>query len=161
MIALLQRVTKAGISVDEREIAAIGPGLCVFIAVEKNDGEPQAVRMAGRLMNYRVFPDDRGRMNRSLKETGGELLMVPNFTLDAETKKGTRASFTPAAGPEKAKKLFGLVKDEIDRRYGRVCSGVFGANMQVRLVNDGPVTFRLECRPATVCGASPPIPRST
>jgi len=143
MIALLQRVTRASAVVDGHAIAAIDAGLCVFIGVEKNDTEAHARRMARRLPGYRVFADEAGRMNLSLRDIAGGLLVVPNFTLAADTQKGTRASFTPAAPPERAEYLFDVLVKELLSAYPATQAGQFGANMQVSLVNDGPVTFLL------------------
>ncbi|MDQ7011174.1 MAG: D-aminoacyl-tRNA deacylase [Mariprofundaceae bacterium] len=143
MIALLQRVACASVMVNDRSIAAIDAGLCVFIGVEKSDAENNARRMARRLCSYRVFPDEAGRMNLSIQDTHGELLLVPNFTLAADTRKGTRASFTPAAPPELAEHLFDMLGKELHSACPATKAGQFGANMQVELVNDGPATFLL------------------
>jgi len=143
VIALLQRVTGATVTVDGRTVAEIGPGLLVLVGVERDDGPANAVRLAERLLAYRVFPDAEGRMNRSVAEAGGGVLLVPNFTLAADTAKGTRASFTPAAPPEAAEVLFAALLEAVRAAHAPVAAGVFGAHMQVRLVNDGPVTFRL------------------
>ena len=144
MIGLLQRVTRADVVVDEQKIAEIGRGLLVLVAVHRDDSERDIARLAERILGYRVFPDAAGRMNQSLQDIGGDLLLVPQFTLAADTKKGTRASFTKAAAPEKGtayfEQLCGLCKERLER----VETGEFGANMQVSLVNDGPVTFWLE-----------------
>jgi len=145
MIGLLQRVTQASVTVGGEEVAAIDAGLLVLIGVEKGDGAAQAERLLERLLGYRVFPDDAGRMNRSLEDTGGQLLLVPQFTLPADTRKGTRPSFTPAAPPEEGERLFGeLLARARTRRGDRVAAGIFGADMQVSLTNDGPVTFWLQ-----------------
>lgn len=144
MIGLLQRVTEASVTVDGEVVGAIGAGLCVLVGVERDDGETEAGRLAERLLAYRVFPDDAGRMNRSLADTGGGLLLVPQFTLAASTRKGNRASFTGAASPEDAERLFGALVEAARRRHGDVATGRFGADMQVALVNDGPVTFWLK-----------------
>lgn len=143
VIALLQRVTEAAVEVEGRTVAAIGPGLLVLVGVERGDGSQQARRLAGRLLAYRVFPDAEGRMNRNVADVAGGLLLVPNFTLAADTARGTRASFTPAAAPEAAEALFGELLAHARARHAPVAAGVFGAAMRVRLVNDGPVTFRL------------------
>lgn len=144
MIGLLQRVTEARVTVEGAVIGEIGAGLCVLVGVQRDDGPAQVERLAERLLAYRVFPDDAGRMNRSLADTGGGLLLVPQFTLVASTRKGNRASFTGAAAPEEAERLFGALVGNAKRRHPAVEAGRFGADMQVALVNDGPVTFWLE-----------------
>ena len=148
MIALIQRVIEASVTVDDRTVGEIGGGLLALIAVQAEDGPPQAERLLERLLGYRVFPDEEGRMNRSLADTGGGLLLVPQFTLAADTRKGTRPSFGPAAPPEKGEALFDHLALLARERHPRVATGEFGAHMQVSLVNDGPVTFWLEARPA-------------
>lgn len=147
MIGLLQRVAWARVTVDGREVGAIGPGLLVLVGVEKGDGEAQAERLLERLLGYRVFADDAGRMNRGLAETGGGLLLVPQFTLAADTDKGTRASFSSAAEPAEGLRLFNRLLDLARARHAQVASGEFGAHMRVESVNDGPVTFWLRVRP--------------
>jgi len=144
MIGLLQRVSRAQVEVEGAVIGAIGQGLLVLVGVVKGDDEARAHRLLERLLSYRVFADERGRMNRSLVDVAGGLLLVPQFTLAAETKKGTRASFTSAAAPEPAERLFHLLLDQARARHRPVASGRFGADMQVSLTNDGPVTFWLE-----------------
>ncbi len=144
MIAVLQRVSEACVTVAGRPTGEIGRGLMVLVAVEKGDGEATAERMAERLLNYRVFPDADGRMNRSLRDIGGGLLLVPQFTLAADTRKGTRPSFTPAADPDTGRRLFHHLVATCRRQHSQVACGRFGADMQVSLVNDGPVTFILE-----------------
>lgn len=144
MIGLLQRVTEASVSVDDTVIAHIGPGLLVLVAVHRDDVEADVARLAERILTYRVFPDNADRMNRSLLDTGLELLLVPQFTLAADTNKGTRASFTRAAEPDKGAAFFEGLVAICRQRLETVATGRFGANMQVRLTNDGPVTFWLE-----------------
>lgn len=144
MIALIQRVTDASVSVAGSVVGEIGRGLLVFVAVHRDDTEADVSRLAERVLTYRVFPDDDGRMNRSLLDEGLGLLAVPQFTLAADTKKGTRASFTKAAEPEKGRQYFDGFVAACDARLPGVQTGSFGANMQVALVNDGPVTFWLE-----------------
>jgi D-tyrosyl-tRNA(Tyr) deacylase len=144
MIGLLQRVSQAEVAVNGETIAKIGRGLLVFIGVEKDDTERQAERLLDRLLSYRVFPDTGGRMNLSLRDTGGGLLLVPQFTLPADTGRGTRPSLSPAAPPETGQRLYALLVDRARAVYGDVQSGRFGADMQVSLVNDGPVTFWLQ-----------------
>ena len=144
MIGLLQRVTRADVVVDGQKIAEIGRGLLVLVAVHRDDSERDIARLAERILGYRVFPDTTGRMNQSLTDIGGDLLLVPQFTLAADTKKGTRASFTHAASPEKGTTCFEQLCALCKERLERVETGEFGANMQVSLVNDGPVTFWLE-----------------
>lgn len=143
MIALIQRVTEAGVEVDGHAVGRIGPGLVALVGVEREDTPRRADRLAERVLAYRVFEDADGRMNRSLRDVAGGLLLVPNFTLAADTAKGTRASFAPAAPPADAARLFTELVGRARARHGDVQSGVFGAHMRVRLVNDGPVTFRL------------------
>ena len=143
MISLLQRVTDASVTIDGACVGQITVGLLVFLAVEKNDSEAEAVRMAERIMGYRVFEDDEGKMNLNLKNTEGELLLVPQFTLAADTQKGMRPSFSAAALPEHASKLFDRVVDIMRPEVARIQTGQFGADMQVKLTNDGPVTFWL------------------
>ncbi len=130
----------------------IGPGLLVLVGVERGDGEATAERLLGRLLSYRVFPDAKGRMNRSLRETGGGLLLVPQFTLAADTAKGTRASFSSAADPETGRRLFHHLVVGARAQHPVVATGEFGAHMQVALVNDGPVTFSLRVRPGPEAG---------
>ena len=144
MIALLQRVSRAVVSVEDKSIGEIGRGLVVLVAVHRDDSEPQIGRLAERILGYRVFPDDADRMNLSIRDICGELLLVPQFTLAADTRKGTRASFTRAAEPERAADYFEQLTVICSRSLETVESGRFGANMQVSLVNDGPVTFWLE-----------------
>ena len=144
MIALIQRVASAHVSVDHETVGAIGPGLLALVAVQPNDGEPQAQRMLQRLLGYRVFADDAGKMNRSLADTGGGLLLVSQFTLAADTRSGMRPSFTTAAAPEQGRYWFDRLVELARLAHPRVETGRFGAHMQVHLVNDGPVTFWLE-----------------
>jgi D-aminoacyl-tRNA deacylase len=143
MIALIQRVLEASVRVDGETVGAIGPGLLALVAVEPDDGEAQVARMAERLLGYRVFADEGGRMNRSLSDTGGGLLLVSQFTLAADTGKGMRASFTRAADPQAGRHLFERLVDVCRGAHHPVETGRFGAHMQVGLVNDGPVTFWL------------------
>ena len=149
MIGLLQRVTQASVTVEGANIGAIGPGLLVLVGVQAGDTAAQGERLLERLVTYRVFADDTGRMNRSLEETGGGLLLVPQFTLAADTHKGTRPGFSTAAAPELGRERFAALVTLAETRLpGRVATGRFGADMQVALVNDGPVTFWLEVKPA-------------
>lgn len=148
MIALIQRVLKASVAVGGQVVGEIGPGVLALIAVERDDTEAQADRLLDRLLGYRIFADVEGRMNRSVVETGGGLLLVSQFTLAADTAKGTRPSFTPAAAPELGRRLFEYLVAQARRRYAPVASGRFGADMQVTLVNDGPVTFLLKVPPS-------------
>lgn len=148
MIGLLQRVTRAAVTVDGATVGEIGPGLLVLVGVERDDTDAQAARLLERLLTYRVFEDAAGRMNRSLLDTGGGLLLVPQFTLPADTRKGTRPSFTPAAEPALGERLFDGLVALARVRLPAVATGRFGAHMQVALVNDGPVTFWLQARPA-------------
>lgn len=144
MIGLLQRVSAAQVEVGGEQVGAIGTGLLVLIAVQRGDDESRAERLLERLLSYRVFSDATGRMNLSLRDTGGGLLLVPQFTLAADTHKGTRASFTPAATPEEGRRLFAWLLSRAEAAHPRVAAGRFGADMRVSLVNEGPVTFWLE-----------------
>lgn len=146
MIGLLQRVTSASVTISGREEAAIGAGILVLAAVQRDDGPDEATRLAERLVNYRVFPDEKDRMNLSVSDAGGGILLVPQFTLAANTRKGMRASFAPAAEPKKGKLLFQRLVEEVSALHHDVACGEFGADMAVALVNDGPVTFWLETR---------------
>jgi D-tyrosyl-tRNA(Tyr) deacylase len=148
MISLIQRVAEAEVSVDGACVGKIGRGILALVAVERGDGEAQAARLAERILGYRIFPDAEGRMNLSLADIGGELLLVSQFTLAADTRKGTRPSFTPAAAPEEGRRLFDHFVEQARQRHPRIAIGQFGADMRVSLVNDGPVTFSLRVPPA-------------
>ncbi len=162
MIALLQRVAEAAVLVNDnpgsgseptertnksKVVAQIGPGTLALIGVQRGDGRYQVSRLLQRLLNWRMFSDEQGKMNFNLAQAGGSLLLVPQFTLAADTESGNRPSFTPAAPPKEGKELFDMLVGQAKRAYPRVESGIFGADMNVRLVNDGPVTFWLEVRP--------------
>jgi D-tyrosyl-tRNA(Tyr) deacylase len=144
MIALIQRVLSASVSVDAQTVGAIGPGLLALVAVQPDDGEAQAKRMLERLLGYRVFADANGKMNRSLADTGGGLLLVSQFTLAADTRSGMRPSFTSAAPPEHGRRWFERLLELARVAHPGVETGRFGAHMVIQLVNDGPVTFRLD-----------------
>ena len=144
MIGLLQRVTTASVAVGGETIGQIGQGLMVLVAVHRDDAERDIARLAERILTYRVFPDAAGRMNRSVLDECLGLLLVPQFTLAADTRKGTRASFTKAAAPDKGEDYFGRLVDICRESLNAVETGQFGATMQVTLINDGPVTFWLE-----------------
>ena len=144
MIGLLQRVSNASVTVDDELVGEIGRGLLVSVAVHRDDTETDVARLAERILTYRVFPDAADRMNRSLIDESLGLLLVPQFTLAADTRKGTRASFTRAAAPEVGEAYFGQLVAACKTRLGTVATGRFGANMKVSLINDGPVTFWLE-----------------
>jgi D-aminoacyl-tRNA deacylase len=144
MIALIQRVSEAQVRVDGGLVGAIDRGMLALIGVRRGDEEPSVERLLERLLAYRIFPDAQGRMNLSLREVGGGLLLVPQFTLAADTKKGTRAGFSTAAAPVEAARLFAQLVTRAQGAYAPVSAGVFGAHMQVSLINDGPVTFWLE-----------------
>ena len=149
MIGLLQRVSEARVDVESTTVGRIGPGLLVLLAVEPGDTAAQAERMVERLVGYRVFDDGAGRMNLSVSDTGGGLLLVPQFTLAADTSRGMRPSFTRAAPPALGLALFDEVVARARTRLGdRVQTGRFGAHMRVSLVNDGPVTFWIHVSPA-------------
>lgn len=143
MITIIQRVTTAHVAADNEIIGKIDTGIMALVAVEKEDSEKQAERLLERILNYRIFPDEAGRMNQSLRDIEGGLLLVPQFTLAADTQKGNRPSFTSAAAPEHGQRLFGFLQDLALAAYPSVQFGRFGANMQVALINDGPVTFTL------------------
>lgn len=147
MIGLLQRVTEARVEVGGETIAAIGPGLLVLVGVERGDTVAEADRLLERLLGYRVFSDTAGKMNRSLRDVGGGLLLVPQFTLPADTGRGSRPSFTPAAAPDEGRRLFEHMVQRAASLHAHVGSGCFAADMRVALVNDGPVTFWLRVRP--------------
>ena len=144
LIALIQRVTEASVAIQGEVVGEIGRGLLAFIAVQPDDGAKEVGRMVERILTYRVFPDAEDRMNKSLTDQGLELLAVPQFTLAADTRKGTRPSFTRAAPPDTARVHFELFLQECGKQLPAVASGQFGADMQVSLINDGPVTFWLE-----------------
>jgi D-tyrosyl-tRNA(Tyr) deacylase len=143
MIALLQRVTKAAVDVEGRTVARSGRGLLVFIGVERGDHQYAATRLVERILGYRVFADGDGRMNLSLQDIQGDLLLVPQFTLAANTSKGMRPSFSTAARPEFGEAMFDCLVEQARSRHSSVSCGQFGADMQVSLTNDGPVTFLL------------------
>jgi D-aminoacyl-tRNA deacylase len=143
MITIIQRVVTANVIVDSRIIGEIGNGIMALVAVEKDDTEKSAQRLLERILSYRIFVDANGRMNLSLKDIQGGLLLVPQFTLAADTEKGNRPSFTSAAAPEKGLQLFGYLQALAVTTYPHVQFGEFGADMQVSLINDGPVTFTL------------------
>lgn len=147
MIGLLQRVRQAQVEVGNDCIARIGPGLLVLVGVQHDDNEMTAKRLLERLLGYRVFADADGKMNLNIEQTGGELLLVPQFTLAADTRSGMRPGFSTAADPETGQRLFTCLVERARRGSSRVTSGQFGADMQVSLVNDGPVTFWLEVNP--------------
>lgn len=144
MIALIQRVSEARVDVDGTTVGAIGSGLLALIGVQPGDGETQTRRLLERVLGYRVFADDEGRMNRSLADVGGGLLLVSQFTLAADTRSGMRPGFSTAAAPAEAERWFNRLVELARVRHAGVETGRFGAHMQVHLVNDGPVTFRLE-----------------
>ncbi len=148
MIALLQRVSQASVVVDGNTIAAIDAGLLVLLCAERGDSEREADALLAKLLGYRVFADAAGKMNLSVTDIAGGLLLVPQFTLAADTKSGTRPSFTPAAKPEDGRRLFDYVVRQAKTRHAIVETGQFGADMKVSLTNDGPVTFWLQVAPA-------------
>lgn len=146
MIALLQRVSHANVVVNGVTIGAIEAGLMVLLCAERNDSEKHADQLLNKLLSYRVFSDDAGKMNRSVTDVQGGLLLVPQFTLAADTQSGTRPSFTPAAAPELGRQLFDYFVSQAKRKHGTVETGQFGADMKVSLCNDGPVTFWLQSK---------------
>ena len=148
MIGLLQRVSQAKVEVGGASVAAIGRGLLVLVCAEGGDGEAESERLLERVLGYRVFADADGKMNLSLREVRGGLLLVPQFTLAADTRKGMRPSFTPAAAPAEGERLFDHFVSKARAAYAGVETGRFGAHMQVSLTNDGPVTIWLRVAPA-------------
>jgi len=148
MIALLQRVSEAAVHVNGEVVGEIGPGLLALVGVQKGDREAQADRLLERVLAYRIFPDAEGRMNLDLRQAGGGLLLVSQFTLAADTNKGNRPSFTPAAAPDEGRRLFDHFAARARAAVPRTATGRFGAHMQVHLVNDGPVTVWLQVPPA-------------
>jgi len=149
VIALLQRVSDAEVTVGGRSIAAIGAGAVALVGIERSDGEAQARRLAERVVGYRLFADARGRMNLDVGAAGGALLLVPQFTLAADTRRGNRPSFTPAADPAAGARLFARFADAVRARHAETAEGEFGAHMVVSLSNDGPVTFWLQATPGS------------
>ena len=144
MIALLQRVSEAGVDIAGSRVASIGAGLLVLVGVRPADDEATALRLLDRLLHYRVFEDADGKMNLSLTQTNGDLLLVPQFTLAADTRKGLRPGFSTAAPPDQGRRLFDALVQGARSRHARVETGIFGAHMRVSLTNDGPVTIWLE-----------------
>ena len=144
MIALLQRVSSASVVVDNQKIAETSAGMLLFLAVQKPDTEITAEQMQKRILGYRMFADENDKMNKSICEVDGDILVVPQFTLAANTNKGLRPNFSAAASPEQGRQLFDYFLDKLKAEYARVSSGKFAADMQVQLVNNGPVTFWLE-----------------
>lgn len=148
MIALIQRVAEARVAVAGEAVGTIGRGVLALVGVERGDTEREAQRLAERVLGYRIFPDAEGKMNRSLADIAGGLLLVPQFTLAADTRSGTRPGFSTAAAPEEGKRLFDYLVQLSREKHPVVATGRFGADMQVSLVNDGPVTFWLQVSPA-------------
>jgi D-tyrosyl-tRNA(Tyr) deacylase len=147
LIALIQRVAEARVRIAGEPAGEIGRGGLALVGVERGDGERDAERLAERVLGYRIFPDEQGKMNRSLADIAGGLLLVPQFTLAADTKSGTRPGFSSAASPEEGRRLFESFARACRERHALVAAGRFGADMQVSLVNDGPVTFWLQVSP--------------
>ena len=148
MIALIQRVRRAEVRVDGASIGKIDQGLLALVAIEKGDSDVEVQKMGEKLLAYRIFSDKAGKMNLNVQEVEGGLLLVSQFTLAADTRKGLRPSFTPAAAPEEGRKYFDRLVAFIESRYAKVQTGQFGADMQVELINDGPVTFHLRIEPS-------------
>ena len=144
MITVIQRVSWAKVEVDNQVIGKISAGMMALVAVEKNDSSKSAGRLLERMLNYRIFPDGENRMNLSLKDIHGGLLLIPQFTLAADTNTGNRPSFTPAAAPEEGKEIFAFLQKQAKETYDKAEFGQFGADMKVSLLNDGPVTFILK-----------------
>ncbi len=149
MIALIQRVLRAQVDVEERTVAAIEHGMLALVGVQRGDDLASADRLLERILTYRIFGDADGRMNRDVRDVSGGLLLVPQFTLAADTRKGTRPSFSVAAAPEQARTLFAYLVERARARHAPVGAGEFGSHMRVLLVNDGPVTFWLEASPSS------------
>jgi len=147
LIALIQRVSEASVAVEGRIVGRIGAGILALIGFERGDEMDGISRLLTRVLTYRIFADEAGRMNLSLADTGGGLLLVPQFTLAADTQKGTRPGFSTAAAPELARSLFTRCLTLARERHADVAAGEFGAHMRVSLVNDGPVTFWLRMPP--------------
>jgi len=146
MIALLQRVSEASVSIDETVVGQIGIGLCVLIGVQPNDDEQSAQKLVDKLLGYRVFPDEQGRMNLDIKQANAQLLLVPQFTLAADTSQGRRPGFSTAAKPELAEALFSVFCTKASKQLENVQTGRFGADMKVALINDGPVTIWIDSK---------------
>ena len=146
MISIIQRVSQAKVTVAGVDIGVINQGIMALLAVERNDTQQQADRLLERILNYRIFADDNDKMNLSLRDIQGGLLIVPQFTLAADTEKGNRPSFGPSAPPEMGLALFNYVQQQAIRLYPSCQFGQFGADMQVALINDGPITFTLRCQ---------------
>lgn len=144
MITLLQRITSASVVIDNATVAKVEAGMLVFVAVQKQDTESTAEKMQQRILAYRIFADQQNKMNKNICEVNGDILVVPQFTLAANTTKGLRPNFSSAATPDQGKRLFDYFLHKLKAEYARVSSGKFAADMQVHLVNDGPVTFWLE-----------------
>lgn len=155
MIALLQRVSHASVVVDGHTLGSIDAGLMVLLCAERGDTRKEADALLTKLLSYRVFSDAAGKMNLSIRDTQGGLLLVPQFTLAADTQSGTRPSFTPAAAPAVAQELFDYFVDQASSQHALVQTGRFGADMKVSLTNDGPVTFWLETKRAPANTATP------
>ena len=156
MIGLLQRITDARVDVNGETIGAVGRGLLVLVGIQRGDSETTADRLLERLLGYRVFPDDEGKMNLNLRDIEGGLLLVPQFTLAADTRKGTRPSFSGAADGEVSRSLFNYLLSAAKAAHSPVGSGKFGADMAVTLTNDGPVTFWIEVPPAAANSVAEP-----
>lgn len=156
MIALLQRVLEASVVVDGETVGRIGPGLAVLLGVQKGDSEAESERLLARVLGYRIFDDGEGRMNRSVRDVGGALLVVSQFTLAADTGRGTRPGFSTAAPPDEGLRLYEHFVAAARRAIAEVATGRFGAAMRLSLVNDGPVTFWLEVPPGTRAAAGGP-----
>ena len=145
MIGLLQRVKNASVTVNDQVIGAVEKGLLILVCAEKGDSEEQCEKLAKKVLAYRIFEDENGKMNKSVSDIGGEILIVSQFTLAADTAKGLRPSFTPAADPETGKRLYEHFIEKVRESGLKTQTGQFGANMQVALINDGPVTIWLKC----------------
>lgn len=144
MLGLIQRVSRASVSVEEKEVGLIDQGILLLLGIEKNDSHAAADKLLDKLLGYRIFADEQGKMNCNVQQIGGGILVVSQFTLAADTRKGTRPGFSTAAAPALAEELYDYFVARLRERHQPVATGIFAANMQVSLINDGPVTFMLQ-----------------
>lgn len=144
MLGLIQRVSRASVTVEEKEVGSIDQGILLLLGIEKNDSQATADKLLDKLLGYRIFADEQGKMNCNVQQIGGGILVVSQFTLAADTRKGTRPGFSTAAPPALAEELYDYFVSRLRERHSPVATGIFAANMQVSLINDGPVTFMLQ-----------------
>lgn len=144
MLGLIQRVSRASVTVEEKEVGSIDQGILLLLGIEKNDSQAAADKLLDKLLGYRIFADEQGKMNCNVQQIGGGILVVSQFTLAADTRKGTRPGFSTAASPALAEELYDYFVSRLRERHSPVATGIFAANMQVSLINDGPVTFMLQ-----------------